>query len=124
MEGATAVTPEEIVRAELHAWERADTDEILSHLTDDAVWHMMPFAPIRGHDELRKALETYWKRGTPTEFEILNLAAEGNVVLTERVDHWETEGRTRDYPVMSAFDVTGDKISAVREYFNVTDMSA
>jgi limonene-1,2-epoxide hydrolase len=39
------------------------------------------------------------------------------VVLTERVDHWVIDGRTRDIPVMSAFDITGDKISAVREIY-------
>jgi limonene-1,2-epoxide hydrolase len=111
------VTPEEIVRAELHAWEHADIDEILSYLAPDAVWHMLELPPISGHDELRSALEGYLARGRPTEFEVLRLAVGDNLVMTERVDRWVIGGRPQDYPGMSAFDITGDKISLVREIF-------
>jgi limonene-1,2-epoxide hydrolase len=110
------VTPEEVVRAELRAWEHADIDEILSYLAADAVWHMVQYAPIRGHNELRAALEGYLRNGKPTEFEILNLAVAGHVVMTERVDRWVIKNEPREYQVMSTFEVTGEMISAVREY--------
>jgi hypothetical protein len=35
----------------------------------------------------------------------------------ERVDHWVVDGKTIDTPVMGAFEVAGDKITAWREYF-------
>lgn len=49
-----------------------------------------------------------------------NPVAASNVVLTERVDHWVSDGRTTDHGVMSASEVAGDEISAWREYFHVT----
>jgi limonene-1,2-epoxide hydrolase len=49
----------------------------------------------------------------------LNLAIAGNVVLTERVGHFVCEGKTIHARVMGAFEVTGDKITAWRDYFDV-----
>ena len=49
--------------------------------------------------------------------EILNLAVAGNVVLTERVDRFVFDGNEVDARVMGAFETTGDKITAWRDYF-------
>jgi limonene-1,2-epoxide hydrolase len=39
--------------------------------------------------------------------------------LTERVDHFVYDGKTIDARVMGAFEVSGDKITAWRDYFDV-----
>jgi limonene-1,2-epoxide hydrolase len=51
--------------------------------------------------------------------EVLNLAAAGNLVMTERVDHFSYDGRKVDARVMGAFEVVGDKIAAWRDYYDV-----
>ncbi len=45
------------------------------------------------------------------ELELLNIAVNGNVVLTERVDHFIYDGNKVAARCMGAFDVSGDKIS-------------
>jgi limonene-1,2-epoxide hydrolase len=50
----------------------------------------------------------------------MNLAVAGNVVVTERVDHFVFDGKTIHARVMGAFELAGDKITAWRDYFDAT----
>ena len=113
------MTPEDVVRAELAAWDRLDVDGIMSFFMSDAVWDNVPIGPASGHDEIRKAVDEYVGRMTSANLEIVNLAVAGNVVLTERVDHFLFDGRTVDTRVMGAFEIAGDKIAAWRDYFDM-----
>jgi limonene-1,2-epoxide hydrolase len=54
---------------------------------------------------------------TDVDLEIRHLAVDGNVVLMERLDHWIVDGKTIDTPVMGAYEVKGEEITAWREYF-------
>ena len=111
--------PEEVVRAELGAWSRLNIDEIVSHFAADAVWDNVPLGAVSGHHEIRKAVQGYVERTTQGDIEILNLAVAGNVVLTERVDHFVYDGKQIHARVMGAFEVNGDRITAWRDYFDV-----
>ena len=113
------MTPEEVVRAELAAWDRLDADEIMSFFTPDAVWDNVPIGPNSGYDEIRKAVDGFLRRMTYANIEILNLAAAGPLVLTERVDHFTIDGRAVHGRVMGAFEIAGDKITAWRDYFDM-----
>ncbi len=113
------MTPEEVVRAELDSWSRLDVDEIVSHFAADAVWDNVPLGAVSGHDEIRRSVQSYVDPMTHGEIEILNLAVAGNVVLTERVDHFSYDGHAVRARVMGAFEVSGDKITAWRDYFDV-----
>jgi limonene-1,2-epoxide hydrolase len=113
------VSPEEVVRAELDAWSRLNVDEIVGHFADDAVWDNVPLGAVSGHDQIRRAVQGYVDRTTQGNIEILNLAVAGNVVLTERVDHFVYDGKSIHARVMGAFEVDGDKIAAWRDYFDV-----
>lgn len=113
------MSPEEVVRAELSAWCRLNVDEIVSHFADDAVWDNVPLGAVSGRDEIRSAVQGYVDRTTYGDIEILNLAVAGDVVLTERVDHFVYDGRPVHARVMGAFEVNGDKITAWRDYFDV-----
>jgi limonene-1,2-epoxide hydrolase len=113
------MTPEEVVRAELDSWSRLDVDEIVSHFAADAVWDNVPLGAVSGHDAIRRSVQGYVDRMTHGDIEILNLAVAGNVVLTERVDTFGYDGQTVHARVMGAFEVSGDKITAWRDYFDV-----
>jgi limonene-1,2-epoxide hydrolase len=114
-----AVTPEDVVRAELHAWSGLDAAEIVSYFSPDGVWDNVALGVHRGHDEIRKAVEGYVKRMESTTLEIVNLAVNGNIVLTERVDRMVYDGNKISARCMGAFEVVGDKITAWRDYFDV-----
>jgi limonene-1,2-epoxide hydrolase len=111
------LSPEEVVRAELNAWGRRDVDEIVSHFSDDAVWENVPLGAANGHGEIRYLVKQYVDRISQFDCDIANLATAGNVVLTERVDHFVFDGTPMYARCMGAFEVRGDKISAWRDYF-------
>jgi limonene-1,2-epoxide hydrolase len=111
--------PEEVVRAELAAWDHLDVDEIMSHFAADAVWDNVPIRAVSGHDEIRKEVEGFLGSMTSFDAEILNLAVDGNIVLTERVDHMHFGGQLLHARVMGAFEVDGDKVKAWRDYFDM-----
>ena len=45
--------------------------------------------------------------------------ADGDVVLTERVDHFVSPERTVSLPVMGTFELEGGLIKAWRDYFDL-----
>ncbi len=52
------MTPEEIVRAELNAWDRLDVDGIMSYFTPDALFDG-GYGRVSGYDEIRKAVSDF-----------------------------------------------------------------
>jgi limonene-1,2-epoxide hydrolase len=50
--------------------------------------------------------------------EIINMAVSGNIVFTEQIDHVVMDGSATGFRLMQISEVTGDKISARRNYFN------
>jgi limonene-1,2-epoxide hydrolase len=117
-----AVTPEEVVRALMAAWASLDVDQIMAYIADDATF--LPgfsFPTYSGRKEIRDAVEGFLKVMTKCENEIVNLAVVGNVVLTERVDRLIYNGKPVDAPGRGAVEVSGDKITAWRDYFYMAD---
>lgn len=115
------MTPEEVVRAQFAAWASLDADQIMAYFADDATW--LPgfsFPTYSGLKEIRDAIESFLKVMTRCDIEIVNLAVEGRVVLTERVDRLIYNGKPVDAPGMGALEVSGDKITAWRDYFLLT----
>jgi limonene-1,2-epoxide hydrolase len=114
-------SPEQVVRDFCAAWERLDVEELLGWFTPDAVYHNMPVDAATGHDGIRAVMDMFVPTSTAIRFEILHLAAQGNVVHTERIDHFTmTDGRRVALPVAGVFEVTDDgKIAAWRDYFDL-----
>jgi limonene-1,2-epoxide hydrolase len=114
------MSAEEIVRAACGAWSSLDADEIMRYFAPDATWIAEPpQGPIAGYEAIRKAVEGYLGRMTMADLEILNLVATDDLVMTERVDHFMFDGKRLDAPVMTTFEVVGDKIVAWRDYFDM-----
>lgn len=111
--------PEDVVRAELNAWHGLDVDEIVSHFHPDRVWDNVALGAHHGHKEIRAAVEGYVRRTESADLRLLNVAVNGNVVLTERIDTMVYDGREISARCMGAFEVRDDKIVAWRDYFNV-----
>ena len=58
------------------------------------------------------------------DFRIINIAADGPVVMTERVDVFKLPGKSFELPVMGTFEVTDGKISAWRDYFDMNQVTS
>ena len=108
-----------LVRDFCAAFGRRDVDEILGFFTDDAVYHNIPMPAMAGKPAIRSVLEMFLGPATFAEFEVLNIADNGDVVLTERIDRFEVGGKKIELPVMGTFEVAGGKIAAWRDYFDM-----
>jgi limonene-1,2-epoxide hydrolase len=112
-------TPEQLVRDFCAAWPRLDVDELMSYFTGDAVSHNMPGPPTNGAEAIRASIAGFLGNWQRTQWDILNIAASGNVVFTERVDRIDTNGKHIDLPVAGVFEIEGEKIRAWRDYFDL-----
>jgi len=110
---------EQLVREFCDAFTRRDLGEILSYFTDDAVYHNIPMAPATGKAEIRAVLEMFVPGSPEIEFSMLNVACNGDVVFTERVDRMSIGGNKVSVPVAGVFEVRGGKIAAWRDYFDM-----
>jgi limonene-1,2-epoxide hydrolase len=111
--------PADLIRDFCAAWSRLDLDELMSYFADDAVYHNMPGPPAEGRDAVRRTIESFLKGWDRTEWEIRNIAANGNVVFAERVDRTDAGERHVDLPLVGVFEVEGGKIRAWRDYFDL-----
>lgn len=120
LEGATVSNDAlQIVRDFCATWSRCNLDEIVGYFTDDAVYHNIPMQALRGIAAIRAGLEPFLRGMKSAEFDILHIAADGDVVLTERVDRFELGERKVEIPVMGVFELRDGKIAAWRDYFDL-----
>lgn len=112
------------VLALIDACNRIDMDAIIDCFTDDAVYHNIPMAKVQGKDAIRGALATIMGDSEAVQWELLNIADEGGVVLTERLDKFKVNGTWAEIPVMGVFEVSGGKIAAWRDYFDMGQVQA
>ena len=111
--------PIDVVREFCALWEKGDLDAIVESFTEDAVYHNIPVAPVTGKDAIRATIAGFTGGVDTIEFRVLNISADGNVVMTERVDAFITSTVTIELPVMGTFEVKDGKIAAWRDYFDL-----
>ena len=115
-----ATDAERIVTDFCNAWPRKNVDELLAFFTDDAVYHNIPLESAKGKDAIRGVINTFLPMARSLQFKVLHSASNGNVVFNERVDIFDLgNGKTISLPVAGVFEVTGSKISAWRDYFDM-----
>ena len=102
------------------AWEALDKERILDAFTDDAVYHNMPMAPAHGKEAIGQLLTMILSQATDgVRFEIRNIVADGDVVLTERIDTFTLGEKKIRLDVMGTFELRDGKIAAWRDYFDL-----
>jgi limonene-1,2-epoxide hydrolase len=110
----------QVVRDFCAAWERLDKQAILDAFTDDAVYHNMPMQPAVGKEAIGQLLTFILAQGADTiRFDIKHIVADGNVVLTERVDTFVTGEKEIKLDVMGTYELRDGKIAAWRDYFDM-----
>ena len=111
--------PIDLVRRFCDAWGDGDVDALIAFFTDDAVYHNIPISPVTGKDAIKTTIEGFTAGVDKIEFRVNAIAADGNVVLTERVDVFTTPDKSIELPVMGTFETREGKIAAWRDYFDL-----
>ena len=122
-------TPIDVVRRFCRAWgENLGTAELAAFFSDDAVYHNIPLAPVVGRAAIADNFASFIRPGAPgierIDFRVANIAANGPIVMTERVDVFTRSGRSFELPVMGIFEVSGSKIKAWRDYFDLNQFTS
>jgi limonene-1,2-epoxide hydrolase len=107
-----------LVRRFLAAWERRDTEHIMSCWADDGVYHAVPaLEPIVGRAAFRQFV-TRFEHVPGGRLEIRHQVASDAVVINERTDHISFGGRSLVVPICAVFEIRDGRIAAWREYFD------
>jgi limonene-1,2-epoxide hydrolase len=93
--------------------------ELVDYFADDAVYHNIPVEPAVGREAILGLLNMFLTPVERVEFRVVNIAADGDTVLTERVDVFHLPSSTIELPVMGTFEVKDGKIAAWRDYFDL-----
>lgn len=112
-------SPETVIRDFCAAWSRLDLEEIMAFFTDDAVYHNMPGPPLAGKTAVRAGIKRFLDSWSATQWEVINLAANGNVVFAERLDRTDAGGKHVDLPCTGVFELEGEHIRIWRDYFDL-----
>ncbi|HEY4006816.1 MAG TPA: limonene-1,2-epoxide hydrolase family protein [Pseudonocardia sp.] len=112
------------VQAMLDALGRLDIDTVLGLLDDDVVYQNVSLPKTRGKAAVAKQLRLFGRYCTA--FEAINhrVAADGNIVLTERTDIVEVGGVRSEFWVCGTFEVRDGKIVLWRDYFDWANLLA
>ncbi|MCU1456869.1 MAG: limonene,2-epoxide hydrolase [Actinomycetia bacterium] len=120
--GAAERDAEAVVLAFCAAAGACDAEQLRPFFSDDVVYHNVPMAPAKGIDATMEAITGMFAMFETVEFEITNIAANGNVVLTERIDRVTLGEVVAPMPVMGAFEVADGRIIAWRDYFDLNQI--
>src|SRR5690349_22919593 len=117
-------SPIEVVRRFCAAWsDNIGAAELAAFFADDAVYHNIPLAPVTGREAIANTIVSFIRPGAPgiesIEFRVINIAANGPVVMTERVDVFKLPGKSFEMQVMGTFEVRDGKFTAWRDDFDM-----
>jgi len=108
-----------IVRQFIQAWSRLDPKELAGYFTEDGVYHNMPMAPVAGRANIERMIAGFTASWTETQWEILSLVGEGDVVVAERVDRTKAGEKSVGLPCAGVFEMEDGKIKVWRDYFDL-----
>ena len=108
----------EIVEKFIAAFNSDDMEAVYACMADDIFYHNIPMDPLSGIASVRQFFAEAGPM-TGNAWEVLNIAENGSVVLTERVDRFRYNGKNIAIPVMGIFEIDGGKIASWRDYFDL-----
>ena len=108
-----------LIRRFIEACARADVNEFAGYFTEDAIWWNAPWQPRVGREAICETFRRGVERMTALPWEVRHIAADGDVVLTERVDRFVVDGTCIEVPCMGIFELRDGKIAGWRDYWDL-----
>ncbi len=108
----------DLVVENLAGFDRLDYEFVASGYAEDGVLHFVQRAPIHGRPEILAFFLRQFEPIENTRIEIKNVIESGNLVMVERIDHYEYQGIPISCPVANAAELEDGKITIWREYYD------
>lgn len=112
------MTPKQTIEAVFSAFADLDLETVYALVDEDIVYQNMAQAPVYGRQALRRMWAGF-DSITHLHSDVLNIVAEGEVVLAERLEHLVIGGHDIAVPMAGAFRVRDGKITEWREYYDM-----
>lgn len=120
-----SATPIEVVRAFLKVMEPLDYDTAGAMLAPDCAYtNPPPIGTVRGAAGMRAVLEPFFAPTLDNEFRILREAADGPVVIVERLDRHQLADKWVELPVTGVFEVHDGLITYWRDYYDAATIQS
>lgn len=114
------MTPnEKTIRDFCAAWSRLDAQELAGFFAPDGVYHNIPTEPVRGREAVAAFIAGFAKDWSSTRFELLNVVAQGDLVIAERIDRTMVGDKPVNLPCCGVFEMQDGKIKVWRDYFDL-----
>lgn len=110
---------EKLVREFIAAWSSLDPAGLADYFTADGTYHNIPSQPVSGRDNIRNFIAGFIRPWQATEWEIVSLVAQGDLVMVERIDKTVVAGQPVNLPCVGVFLIEDGKISVWRDYFDL-----
>jgi limonene-1,2-epoxide hydrolase len=109
--GAAETANLELVKSFCAAWSTRDLAKITAYMTDDSVYRMTETTPpMIGHAPLIAQMQPWMESSDSIEFKIFETFAKGPIVVTHRVDRFESKTRPLTWEGVGVFFVQNGKI--------------
>lgn len=118
-ENTAGTEPDGVVRAFVAAIGRQDIDAALALVTDDVVYDNVPIGAVTGPDGIRDALSRLLGAAERIEWVTHHQVGTGDVVMNERLDRFQLDGRWIEIPVAGLFVLRDGRIAVWRDYFDL-----
>ena len=110
---------EQIIREFIAAWSNLDPVELASYFTEDGTYHNIPSGPVNGRENIEQFIAGFSSSWDSTDWEIISLLADGNLVMVERLDKTIVAGSPVNLPCFGYFQLSDGKIKIWRDYFDL-----
>ena len=108
-----------VIRAFCADFSHLDTDRMMAYFTGSPTYHNMPGPPAVGTEAVRATIQRFLSSWQKTDWDLLNIAGNGDVVFAERLDRTDSNGKHVDLPCVGVFEMEGGKIRTWRDYFDL-----
>ena len=105
------------------AWPTGNATTLAPFFSEDAEYRNGPLNPVKGRAAIAASLAAMMSMGGEVDADIRHLAADGPVVMTERVDYWRTGEKTAGLRIAGVFEVHDGVITAWRDYFDANEFT-
>ena len=111
-----------MVTSFLRALEAEDLDAMQDLLTEDAVWINVTLPTVRGRDRIMRIMRLMPRTRTRFRVHFHNIAAEDDIVLTERTDALGRGRFEQRFWVYGRFELEDGRIRVWRDSFDWVDI--
>ncbi len=111
----------QIYQSVINAWKKKDIEAVLSHMSDDIVWHYAAAIspPVIGHKGARKFMDSFGAQIGEVRWRVFDYSETGDRLFVEGVDEFFTaDGKRVATPYAGVLDFRGDLICGWRDYFD------